>query len=804
MLRKQAINFDWLYCEKFNEDFMNQGGNDEGFISVHIPHTNKELPLNNFDEKDYQFESYYKKNIQVESLNGTRLFIRFEAVMTYAKVYINGQFVGEHKGGYTGFEFDITEFVNEGENNIIGVYVDSNERSDIPPFGHVIDYLTYGGIYREVALIYRNPCYVENIRVKTKNELTSPTIDVTLEIANIFEAHIDALIEMSLLYKGEVIGSWSKQVVINGKSAYHFLEEVGDVDLWSVDQPNLYTIEVDIIDQKQVLDHIEERIGFRQFEFKKDGFYQNGRRIKIIGLNRHQSYPYVGYAMPKSAQYKDADILKNELKVNAVRLSHYPQSDHFLDRCDEIGLLVFDEIPGWQHIGDEEWQRVAYQHVEEMIKKDQNRPSVFIWGTRINESNDDHEFYKKTSDIARGLDDSRPVGGVRCIKNSELLEDVYTFNDFSHTGDNLGLENPSKVFKEDKPYLVTEYNGHMYPTKKYDDEAHRISHALRHANVLESIYSNDRISGGIGWCMFDYNTHKDFGSGDKICYHGVMDMFRIPKMASHVYASQQVEEPVIHVASSMSIGEYAGGFLQEINVFTNCDEIKLFNNDTFIRSYYTNRDRYKHLPFPPIVINDFIGDRIDEEEGFAKKDGALVKRLLMKANQTGGKLNFINNLQLGWVLLKYKLSPLDAENLYTKYFGGWGDEATSYTVEGYRNGQRIKSVTKGQIFKPTLVCNLDSELLIEDETYDVTRVIVRMVDEYGNDIHYANDAFTIEVSEHIDVIGPKTIGLIGGSIGFWVKTTGVYGDGNLKIISPRFGIIEKHISVKKSHPISLD
>lgn len=185
-------------------------------------------------------------------------------------------------------------------------------------------------------------------------------------------------------------------------------------------------------------------------------------------------------------QYDDADILKFELGLNYVRTSHYPQSRHFLDRCDEIGLLVFTEIPGWQYIGDRNWKSAALDNVRDMIVRDRNHPSVFMWGVRINESADDDEFYERTNALAKKLDPSRPAGGVSCIRNSRLLEDVYTYNDFIHTGKNAGTARKQDVTDTEKGYMITEYNGHMFPTKAFDDEPHRTEHAVRHANVLDS------------------------------------------------------------------------------------------------------------------------------------------------------------------------------------------------------------------------------------------------------------------------------------------------------------------------------
>ena len=152
--------------------------------------------------------------------------------------------------------------------------------------------------------------------------------------------------------------------------------------------------------------------------------------MKLRGLNRHQTFPYVGGAMPERVQRRDAWILRRELHCNIVRTSHYPQSPAFLDACDEAGLLVLEEIPGWQHIGDKAWQDISVDNVARMIRRDWNHPSVVLWGVRINESADNHDFYTRTNALAHSLDDSRQTGGIRNRYDSELLEDVFTMNDF--------------------------------------------------------------------------------------------------------------------------------------------------------------------------------------------------------------------------------------------------------------------------------------------------------------------------------------------------------------------------------------
>ncbi len=801
MKRTVDINFNWKYSPDYDESYISPSYDDSSFEKVNIPHTNIEVPYNNFDESMYQIESCYRKKIWIDELKqGQQIYVKFNGVMAYAKVYLNGIFVGEHKGGYTPFTIDLTAVANPGDYNVLTVYVDSSERNDIPPFGFVVDYLTYGGIYREVSLEYCHAIRFDAVCVKTKDVLTnSPFLDIDLYTYNHSGESHELICKFELIYQNECIQTFNKVVLMTNqmKERITIKEEVSTVNLWSMDDPNLYYIHVQVFQEERMIDTHTIRFGFREAQFTAEGFYLNGSKVKIQGLNRHQSFPYVGYAMPKSAQYKDAEILKYELGVNTVRLSHYPQSDHFMDRCDELGLLVFDEIPGWQHVGDIDWQDLAVQHVEEMIMKDFNHPSVIIWGVRINESQDHDELYKRTNAVARTLDDSRSTGGVRCITNSQLLEDVYTYNDFIHKGDNVGLQKKRKVTRSDQAYLITEYNGHMYPTKKFDDEAHRVEHAIRHLNVLNAMQKDDDIAGAIGWCMFDYNTHKDFGSGDRICYHGVMDMFRIPKHAAYVYASQQDKTPVMHVASPLCIGEFEGSMLTDIYVFTNCDYVKLYKNGHYISKFYPNKGLYPYVKYPPIIIDDLLGDAIKENERFSPYDAQLVKELLIKVSKTGDDLGLIDKLKMGWIFMKYKMNRLDAEDLYTKYFGGWGGKATDYIFEGYRGDTCVAKRTKSQVFNPVLKVTVDNKILVEEKTYDTTRIVLRLLDDNGNDIIYANDSVMIETEGPIEVIGPKIIALIGGSVGFWIKSVGETGEGRVLVKSERFGVIEEIIHVVK-------
>src|SRR5574344_2264745 len=246
--------------------------------------------------------------------------------------------------------------------------------------------------------------------------------------------------------------------------------KIDNPKLWDTLNPNLYTIVATLSDEN-IEDTATVRFGFRTAKFTTNGFYLNGNPLKLIGLNRHQAFPYVGYAMPKNAQEEDTYLLKKEIGVNLVRCSHYPPSDYFLDKCDELGLLVFDEVPGWQYIGKEEaWRNNFYDFIKRMVLKDRKFTSIITYGVRIDESPDDHELYLKANAIAHELDLFRQTSGVRNFKNSECLEDIYSYNDFS--GDRLehGLDNPKTIHKNNNPYIVTDFMGHMKPTKNFDNE----------------------------------------------------------------------------------------------------------------------------------------------------------------------------------------------------------------------------------------------------------------------------------------------------------------------------------------------
>ncbi len=783
MYKKIYLNDNWKFSFDL-KDRMTEPSYDESLMEdVRLPHTVKATPFNYFDEKIYQTVSLYRRHLFIPADHeGKRISLNFCGVAHKAVVYINGKETASHSCGYTGFKVDISDSVRYGEDNVIAVSVDSNETLDQPPFGFVIDYMTYGGIYRDVYIEVSDTVYINDIFLKSVIEGYSIRLASEIEVSNP-EREVCQIKQYLKDRAGneEEIASGAvdmKLSLLSGKL---------NVDLWDINAPNLYDIKTVLSRGDEVIDEKVISFGFRKAEFLKDGFYLNGKKIKIRGLNRHQSYPYSGYAMPASIEENDAYILKNELGVNAVRTSHYPQSHDFISACDRLGLLVFTEIPGWQHIGGEAWKEIAVTNVKDMVLQYRNHPSIVLWGVRINESVDDDEFYARTNKAAHELDPTRQTGGVRALKKSRLLEDVYTYNDFVHDGKAKGCEPKKNVTSDiNKPYLISEYNGHMFPTKIYDSEEHRREHALRHANVLNAVAKEDDIAGSFGWCMADYNTHKDFGSGDRICYHGVLDMFRNFKPAAYVYAAEGAEETVLELSSTMDIGEHPGCNRGDTYIYSNADSVKMYKNGRFIKEYFPSDSAYKNLKHGPIRIDDFIGDAIKNGEDFTEKQAETVKEIL-NATALYGMSNLPKRIwvKAGFMMLRYHMNFSDAVALYGKYVGDWGGSATEYRFEAIKDGEVKKTVIKKPASGLDLSVSVSKSELRETKSYDAALVRIRAVDDLGNPVYFLNEPVEFITDGPIEVMGDKISALRGGMGGVFVRTTGKAGSAALKIKTQR-------------------
>jgi len=600
---RKVLNFNthWLFAG----DVPGANGqastlDESGFAPVTLPyfrlHAHKAFPKTDFEVP----VSWYRRHFSLPSTYaGRRIYVEFQGVAKVADVYVNGTWVGQHRGAYTPFTYDITSLVTlGGADNLIAVKVDTVTHNDIPPEGGAIDYYVWGGIVRDVNLIVTDPVHVDWAFITTPSVSTgSATVNARTNIRNDSSTSRSVTVITNIVdATNNVVATGSATQTIGPNSAFEFnynTTTVTNPNLWSPDTPYLYTVYTQVKDGANFVDEHKVRLGIRSILFNAtDGkFYLNGQWIKLRGLDRHESYPYIGRAAPNRLQAKDADMLKYELGINLMRMSHYPQDPEFLERADEIGLLVLEEIPGWQHIGNLSWQDISVENVREMVMRDRNHPSIIIWGVRINESGDNHAFYTRTNDLARQLDPSRPTGGVRNFTGSEFLEDVYTYNDFSG-----GAINPTVL-----PWLMTESVGHTRPHRAWDPESVLLTTMTTHLNVQNQAAQKTNIAGALGWVFADYNTTFSSDScSDFTCYHGVYDIFRLPKFAASVFASQR--NPTLY-GPYVSINNYHQSTSgATVYVASNCTQVELFANG--VSQGRINPNAYTALPHPFFQFNN--------------------------------------------------------------------------------------------------------------------------------------------------------------------------------------------------------
>ncbi len=733
MRRVVPFNLGWVFHEGHDRSLLERIKPGD---TVTLPHNAVDLPYAYLDEHSFQRPFTYQKTLRWDpGFQEQQVSLIFDGAMADAVVHLNGAKLHTHSNGYTPFEVDLTDHLRCDE-NLLCVTIDGTENPEIPPFGGQIDYLAYAGIYRDVWLKSTAPVSFERVRVDTREDDQGGfALSVRCDIRNRMQTEEPMVLTAALFAPDgtEVSRCSAEASSTDGFVTLSFGNVPSNaIQRWDIRSPVLYSMACSL-ECKGSHDNVDVSFGFRTAEFTPEGFFLNGRPVKLVGLNRHQSLPYVGYAAGRRAQERDAEILKRELRCNVVRTSHYPQSPWFLDHCDRLGLLVIEEIPGWQHIGGAEWKTRSLDNVRAMIQRDWNHPSIILWGTRINESPDDHDFYQQTSRLARSLDPSRQIGGIRNFAGSEFLEDVYTMNDFvlGSEGDPVAplsgtnrmrraLLSPRAVtgLDRDVPYLVTECNGHMFPTKRTDPEERQIEHVLRHLEVLDAAHGSSSISGCIGWCMADYNTHKDFGAGERICHHGVLDMFREPKPAAFAYASQGRPEDgvVMKPVTFWARGERSGGGSFPLIILTNCDAIRFRLDDGPVREALPDRSRFPNLPHPPVIIDH------------------------------------------------RQLPPDDLDC--------WGKAWYDLFLWGMLDGQEVCRCHLVANPQPTRMhIKPDSDHLLASEK-DQLRVVVHVVDQADNLLVHFNEPLSLNVSGPARLIGPACLPFRGGSAVFWLESIG--------------------------------
>lgn len=680
---RETINFntEWLYSPKDNNSRLADLDESE-FEQVSIPHANTLLTRHkgpDFQEQieSYRFVSWYRRHFVLdERYSGKRIIIEFDGVANMAEIYVNEKYAGEHKGAYTGFSFDITEFLNPcKEENVIAVRVDSTKRADIPPEGGSVDYCLFGGIVRDVRMIATGESYIDNTFVSTpyiKNGNGKVHNETTIN--NKAKEDKELCVSTYVIDKsGAVVAEGAETATVKAGEKRTFIVETADIQnpaLWDITRPYLYRVVTRVSDGDKYIDDCETRIGFRWFEFTEEGFYLNGKKIKLVGVNRHEQWPYLGRAVNRRHQAADADLVK-KTGFNAVRCSHYPQNPAFLDRCDEIGLIVFEEAPGWQHIGDEAWKEIYKQNIQEMILRDRNHPSIVTWGTRVNESFDDNELYTETNKIAKELDATRPTHGVRRLESYE--DSVFLENEDIYTVNYQYPESPRH-----KPFIITEHSMDWFEGNGFSwaSDTKALAFTKTFADAVNYYFGNQYCLGGFAWSMFDYNNEVNYTRTDNLFYSGLYDIFRIEKMPAYFYMSQKdsKEAPMVYIANY-----WTENSSDTVTIMSNCEEVELYVNGRFIQRQKPNL--YMNLPHP---MYEFKNVAFEEGEITAVGyiEGKEAARYVRKTPKEAAKLiltpEYTNITADGSDFTAVKIELTDENGTVLPY----ADNQVSITVTG--------------------------------------------------------------------------------------------------------------------------
>lgn len=640
-----AFDRDWMFGGKLNPSVRVVGLDERTFSSITLPHCVARLSWENWDPASWQDLWIYRRHFSLpRELKGLRVFLKFDGVMVGATPTINGQELPRHLGGYLPFEYELTKWLKN--ENTLNVTVDSRW-SNVPPEGSPlgakrVDYLEAGGIYRSAWLKAVPQIFIRELFVKPVQVLDpSRRIEVlcTLDAAVLPAKSVQ--VEAQLQDGARVVSKAVETVHLNkiGQSSLTItLPNLGNVALWDVDSPRLYSVVARLlVDGKPIHDYCV-RTGLRDAKFELDGFFLNGRRLQLFGLNRHEIYPYVGGAMPPRVMRRDAEMLRRELNCNIVRCSHYPQSEAFLNACDELGLMVWEETPGWGYLGDDAWKELLVRDVGDMIVRDRNHPAIVIWGVRANESANDVALYRRTTALAKSLDDSRPdsgsmTPGSRKDWEENWHEDVFAFDDYHAEPDgSVGIADPVPGV----PYMLAEAVGQFDYTagkgfgiryRRAGDVSLQQVQAVRHAQAHSRAGAKPRICGVIAWCAFEYASLVN--SYNTVKTPGIADVFRIPKLGASFYQAQGDPNvrPIIQPSFYWDFGpQTPSGPGKQAAIFSNCDRLELSVGGQRKATLHPNAADFPHLKHPPFFADlDLDGSARPE----LRIDGFVGNRLLL-------------------------------------------------------------------------------------------------------------------------------------------------------------------------------
>ncbi|WP_192912602.1 glycoside hydrolase family 2 protein [Bacteroides salyersiae] len=589
--------------------------------SVTLPHTVRIEPL--VVNNQWQGISYYSKSFQISKNDKNKsLFLKFEGAMTVADVWINGKHITTHVGGFLPFTINIDKAVKPDSNNILVVKLDNRDNPTTGPRPlKELDFNTYGGIYRNVWFIAKAPVHISDpiyankeggggIYIKTKNVTkASALIDIKTNLVNnSTKAKEVKLIHTLLDEKDNEVWNQKSSSLISADTDKDIAVQtvVSEPKLWSPDTPYLYKVVTEVYSDGQLVDKEINSLGIRDINISANGLYLNGNKLFLRGVNRHQEYPYVGYALSDEAQYRDAYLIK-KAGFDYVRASHYPHSPAFLKACDKLGLFVLDAILGWQYFGDSLFVEHAKTSARELIRRDRNHPCILAWELSINETPMPEDFMQEMNAIRTEEAPGTNTAGWIKDKYDIYIEArqhrkevdfsvpliVSEYGDWEYYAQNAGFNQNewSNLLEEERNSRQSRESG----------EKRMLQQALNIQEAHNDNRSTHAFADGY-WSMFDYNR----GYADDIEYSGIMDICRLPKFSYFFFQSQrdidvnnEFAQPMVKIASYWKPGEskYA-------RIYSNCDEVELYLNNFLVGRKMPDVDySTSNLNHPPFTFD---------------------------------------------------------------------------------------------------------------------------------------------------------------------------------------------------------
>ncbi len=546
-----------------------------GWERVALPHSfnaqNTFVPVRGY----YRGSGWYRRHFTLSGEQASRkVFLEFAAAFSLADLWVNGRYVGQYMGGFTGFCADVTEFVEAGD-NLVAVRVTNVHNPSVLPGKDIPDYDLYGGLYRQAALVIKNRMYVPQYGIRITTPRVSEKAAVVRVVVNVHNGYSDlrqGTVKLVLCDPAEKIVAVKTITAPLGPSEDKTIEATFEAlpnpELWSPETPRMYSVYVRLSDGDIPSDQDSASFGIRWYQFTvNDGFFLNGRRLELRGMNRHQDYPGLGNALADHLQVRDVELLK-EAGANFVRLSHYPQHPVLLDACDRLGVLVYEEIATWQFIGGEQFVRNAELMMREMIARDANHPSIILWGM-MNEGRS-RLMFERLKRVAHAADPTRLT--VYAENKPDEGWKLGTVEVPDVLGINYNTERIDQVHALlPKCKLVcSEHSNAIAQRGDLDAEMKQIDQVKANLDILES---RRYMAGSVLWCMHDYGT--DYWASWPEQHSGAIDSTRLPKELWFYLKSRWTQQPMVHLCGHWTWpGEE--GKPRVVTVVTNCASVELF------------------------------------------------------------------------------------------------------------------------------------------------------------------------------------------------------------------------------------